>query len=831
LTTDFIEVIVPQSLPNTFTYRVPKELQDAVQCGIRVVVPFGKSKLTTAIVCDVNTNVPTEYQAKYIDTVLDEQPIIYPTQLDFWRWISTYYLCNIGDVLNAALPSGLKLSSEGKYLLNPNLIDATGNLVDTETAQLTDKEYLVAEALSVKSMLTIDEIRQILNLKNVHKIIKSLFEKNAIYIEQQVVEKFKPKLEYYVSLNEKYAPDAEMQTLMQTLEKRAYKQVEVLMQYLKIINFDTKNLLAVNIKTLLEGVEKGEAALTSLIKKEIFFATQKQKDRFHFDGNVYGLKVLSHEQNIAYENIKNLHQQKDVVLLHGVTGSGKTEIYCKLIHDAILQGKQVLYMLPEIALTTQIIVRLQKVFGEAVGVYHSRQNENERVEVWNRVLNCNENNSYKIILGARSSLFLPFSNLGLVIVDEENDFSYKQHDPAPRYHGRDTAIYLAHLHKAKVVLGTATPAIETYYNASTNKFGLVNLNLRFGNAVMPQTELVDMKKYKKEKGLNAYFSKELLHEIAVCLKDKKQAILFQNRRGFAPMLECRQCAHIPYCINCDVSLTYHKNINILRCHYCGYTTPPPQTCAKCGSTEVLMKGAGTEKIEEELQILFPEALIARMDLDTTRSKYAFQQLIYDFEEGNFDILVGTQMVSKGLDFANVSLVGVINADALLHYPDFRSFERCFQLLVQVSGRAGRSDFKSKVIIQTSVPNNPIFEFVTNNYYKEFYATQIAERQLYHYPPFSKLIELNFRSKDINELNVAAQFVADNLRTHFGKMLLGPEFPSIAKIRNFFHKNILIKIDKDVSASSSKKLIAHHAQQFRANKEYNKVRLYIDVDVM
>jgi primosomal protein N' (replication factor Y) len=539
---------------------------------------------------------------------------------------------------------------------------------------------------------------------------------------------------------------------------------------------------------------------------------------------------LNIEQQEAFENIQEFHEKKEVVLLHGVTGSGKTEVYIQLIDEVIKQGKQVLYLLPEIALTTQAIVRLQKVFGDKVGIYHSRQNENERVEIWNRVLNCDKPNTYPLVLGARSALFLPFSNLGLVIVDEEHDFSYKQNEPAPRYHARDAAIYLALQHKAKVVLGTATPSIESYYNTTIDKYGLATIKNRFGNAQLPTTQIVDMKPYRKEKTLHSYFSNELIDSISETLKAKKQVILFQNRRGFAPILECRSCAHIPQCINCDVSLTYHKNINTLRCHYCGYSTPPPQVCVKCGATEILMKGAGTEKIEEELQLFFQEARIARMDLDTTRSKYAFQQLIYEFEEGNIDILVGTQMVSKGLDFENVGLVGVINADALLHYPNFRSFERCYQLLVQVSGRAGRSEDIGKVIIQTASPENFVIQHVINNNYYLFFQSQLLERQNFNYPPFCKLIELNLRCKDIDELNAGANYLSESLKVHFGKRLLGPEFPAVARIRNVYHKNILLKIETNASIINSKKIITQHIQEFTLNKDFKKVQVAIDVDV-
>ena len=828
--TEFVDVIIPQSLPKTFSYRLPQSLTGKAKVGVRVVVPFGKTKLLTGIVSSINTLAPTAYEAKYVESILDEAPIVNHIQLQFWNWIASYYLCNIGDVMSAALPSGLKLSSETKYLLRNKFIDEQRNLIDSKTEILTDKEYLIAEALSIRHVLTLEEMRVVLGIKTIHPIIKSLLEKKVIFLEQKLIEKFKPKLETFIQLNSEYEDEKKLELLINSLEKKAFKQLELVLQYLKICNFSNSNFPEIKKNTLLEGKEKSEAALASLIKKNIFNLKQKQKDRFYFDGQTVEMKPLNDEQTNAFELISEYHKSKEVVLLHGITGSGKTEVYIKLIEEVIKGGKQVLYLLPEIALTTQAIVRLQKVFGDKVGVYHSRQNESERVEIWNRVLYSEKNNTYPLVLGARSSLFLPFSNLGLIIIDEEHDFSYKQNEPAPRYHARDAAIYLAMQHKAKVLLGTATPSIESYYNTQVKKYGLARINNRFGDSLLPKTSIVDMRKYRKEKNLHSYFSNELIEAIAENLEKKKQVILFQNRRGFSPMLECRLCAHIPQCINCDVSLTYHKGVNILRCHYCGYSTPPPQVCVKCGGTEILMKGAGTEKIEEELQVFFQDAKIARMDLDTTRSKYAFQQIIYEFEEGNIDILVGTQMVSKGLDFANVGLVGVINADSLLHYPNFRSFERCYQLLIQVSGRAGRGVDLGSVIIQTANPENKVIQQVLNNNYPLFFESQIEERKNFNYPPFSKLIELNLRSKDINELNVASQYLADNLKTQFGKRLLGPEFPPVKKIRNQYHKNILIKIEKDTSIISSKKIIMQHIQAFNLNKEFKKVLVIIDVDV-
>lgn len=828
--TEFVDVLIPQSVPNALTYRVPRELTGRLQVGIRVIVPLGKTKLITGIIKSIHQTAPAIYEAKYMDAVLDETPIVTESQLSFWYWITEYYLCNPGDVLNAALPAALKLSSESKYLLLQEVLDADGTIKSEVADTLSDKEYLVLEALQLRHVLSIPEIQEVLAMKTVQPILKSLMQKGYVLIEQTIQEKFVPKSENYYSLHPTFQTQEALHDVINTLEKRAYKQLEVLLKYLQQCNIPNAHFPEVKKKQLLADLPSSDSALQGLVNKAIFNCETKIVDRLYFDGKSTGLKSLNEEQLKAHAELKSFFQQDKVCLLHGITGSGKTEVYIQLIEDTIQQGKQVLYLLPEIALTAQIIVRLQKAFGKRVGVYHSRYSDNERVEVWNRLLHVNQENSYDIILGARSALFLPFSNLGLVIIDEEHDSSFKQYEPAPRYNARDSAIYLASKHKAHVVLGSATPSVETYYHAQTGKYGLVQMHHRFGEAQLPEVKVVNTKHSGKKEGTDYFFTQPLLDAISQNLAKKKQVILFQNRRGFAPQLECKECAYVPHCTNCDVSLTYHKAANLLKCHYCGYSTTPSPSCLQCGSNYILMKGVGTEKVEEELQVHFPDARIARMDLDTTRTRSAFQKLIYEFEEHNVEILIGTQMVTKGLDFENVGLVGVINADSLMNYPNFRSHERCFQLLTQVSGRAGRGGEKGEVLIQTSNPTHGIIQQVINHNFKEFFYQQIEERRQFSYPPFARLIRVNLQSKTIELLDEAADVLATQLRAEFGKRILGPEYPMIKRLRNLHHKNILIKIENTVSITKSKSFLLKQLNEFQQNPLYKSIRIVIDVDI-
>jgi primosomal protein N' (replication factor Y) len=825
----FIDVIVPLSVANKFTYRIPKEMNEFIAVGKRVIVQFGKSKFYTGIVYTVHTNPPKDYAAKYIETILDDDPIVTASQLQLWDWISHYYVCNPGDVMNAALPSGLKLSSTSHITINPDF-----SLDEMPYDYFTEKEHTVLEALMVNSSLSFEDVSVMLSLKTVQVFISKLIKKGAIVIYEEIKDKYKPKLVDYIGLNPSLLnSELQLKEVLDTLEKKAFKQAEVLLSVLHLLKTDetVKQLGLVKKSFLLKSFDT--AVIKGLVKKEIFIETELETSRLLFDNKEKSNKTLNGFQIQAVKEIEHQFESKQTVLLHGVTGSGKTEIYSDLIDKTIAQGKQVLYLVPEIALTTQLINRIRAVFGNSVGIYHSKFSENERVEIWNSILHEGDNKldakHFNIVLGTRSALFLPFNNLGLIIIDEEHDNSYKQQDPAPRYHARDAAMYLANLHKAKVLLGTATPSFESYYNALHNKFGLVRIAERHGNASLPTTVVCDLKKENQQHQNKGIFSHQLVTAITQALAKKEQVILFQNRRGFAPYTECTSCNWIPHCTHCDVALIYHKQTNKLSCHYCGYTMQPPTSCGACGNNNLKYKGFGTEKIEEEIEILFPSAKVARMDLDTTRSKYAYKQLIDEFELGNIDILVGTQMVTKGLDFDNVSVVGVLNVDSVLNFPDFRSYEKAYQLIVQVSGRAGRKDKKGTVYVQTNQPEHAVINHVLADNYLQFYQSQINEREQFHYPPFTRVIELSVVSKDVLVVNDIAQQLANQLKPLFGGMMLGPEFPLVAKIKDQYHKRILLKINREYSPTQVRNLLKQEIDTLQYNNKKSIYRLQVDAD--
>ena len=827
----FVDVIFPLSLPRAYTYRVPFEMNDLVGIGKRVVVQLGKNKIYTAIVSDIHEQPPANYEAKYIDSVLDNQSIVNSFQLQLWQWMANYYMCTVGEVMNAALPSGLKLSSETKIVLHPVFSELEENEKVNITEQLDDKGFLLTEALIINNSLTLQEVSQITGLKKVYSLVNTLLEKQIVLVEEELKQRYKPKTESYVRLTQYASDEKNLKLIFQQLEKRAFKQLELLMHFIKNSEPFSSSPKELKKSELLNSAFS-QSQLNELIKKDVLEVYLRSVDRLGTFGSGGKTVELSAHQETAFEKVKADFERMDVVLLQGITASGKTELYVKLIEEQLAAGKQVLFLLPEIALTAQIINRLRKFFGEAVGVYHSKFNENERVEIWNKLISSeleNDFKKYRLIVGARSALFLPFENLGLVIVDEEHDTAYKQQDPAPRYNARDSAIFLAHLHKAKTLLGSATPSVESYQNALQNKFGFAQLTERYGGAELPEILIADVKEAKKLKLMKSHFSPLLLDNISDALENKEQIILFQNRRGFAPMLECNLCAWVPQCTQCDVSLTYHKQINLLKCHYCGYAIQPVQSCGACGSNEMLLKGFGTEKIEEELSIFFPNSKIARLDFDTTRSKHAYHQLLQSFEDREIDILVGTQMVTKGLDFENVSIVGVLNADNMLHYPDFRSYERSFQLMAQVSGRAGRKAKRGKVIIQTQSPQHPILKTVIENSWENFYAAQIQDRQQFKYPPFYRLIKITLKHKDANTVANASADMAQQLRDYFGVRILGPESPSVARIRNYFLKSILIKLEKEISLQVSKQKIAQISGIVKEMQGNKSLLIVFDVD--
>ncbi|TXB67369.1 primosomal protein N' [Vicingus serpentipes] len=818
---------MPLSIPYLYTYRVPRELTNEVIVGQRVVVQFGRGrKLYSALIKKIHNQPPKAYEAKYIDSILDDQPLVNQKQLKHWDWIADYYLSNLGEVYSAALPGALKLASETKIVLNA---DFAGDYLE----DLTDKEYQVYEALSIRNVLSLSEIAELLFIKYTHKVVKGLIDKKVVIVEEELKRKFKPKVVQYVRLTENANNEKNLEKLFEELSK-APKQLELLMKFIQLSERYQEQPKEVNKIVLQKAVNATSSVITQLVKKNIFEVYDVVANRLDDYGNeIIGFNQLNEDQEKATVEIKNHFKEKDVVLLHGVTGSGKTEIYIKLIQEALAEGNQVLYLLPEIALTTQLIIRLQKVFGDVIGVYHSKFNENERVEVWNQVLNFEQTKSskYQVVMGARSAMFLPFSNLGLVIVDEEHENTFKQYDPAPRYNARDSSIVLANIHKAKILMGSATPSIENYWNAQQGKFGLVELKKRHGGVQMPEILCADIKEATRKKKMKSHFSPLLMEQMEEAFKNKEQVILFQNRRGYAPFMICEECGHVPECNNCDVSLTYHKFSNQLRCHYCGQHKKMPNACGACGSTRVTLKGFGTEQIEEELAIYFPKIKVARMDADSTRSKNAYHQLITDFEEGNIDVLVGTQMVTKGLDFNNVTLVGILNADTMLNFPDFRAFERAYQMMSQVSGRAGRKVKRGKVIIQTYDPYHRIIRQVIEHDYLGMYNNELIERKQFNYPPFHRLIHFSLKHRDKDMLNAGASEFTYQLQQKFGSRVLGPEFPVISRIKNYYHKNVLLKIEREGSISSTRKIITEIKNNFESFSEYKSVKITIDVDPM
>ena len=809
----FIDVILPIPIQKTFTYSVTEDEANFLQKGMRVAVSFGKSKIYSALVLNIHQTKPTLYEAKEIHQILDETPLVNEQQLQHWQWLSDYYMCSLGDVYRASLPSAFLLESETIINKNQSFIDTT---------ILTDDEFLIFEALEHQSHLTIHQVADILGKKKVMPIVNELLKKSAITIKEEIYEQYKPKLVKYVRLHPDYNSDDSLEKLLEQLS-RAKKQREAVLSFFQL---STGNK-PIKVKSLEDKANVSSSIIKSLVDKNIFEFYHIQTDRIQFKGDTNSLKVLNEFQEKALTEIRESFTKKEVTLLHGITSSGKTEVYTKLIQEVLDKGKQVLFLLPEIALTTQIITRLQFYFGDQISVFHSKYTMNERVEVWNNVL---ENKTKaKIILGARSSIFLPFSNLGLIVVDEEHETSYKQFEPSPRYNARDAAIVLAKIHHAKVLLGSATPSLESYFNAQQNKYGFVELNRRFGNVLLPKIELIDVKEKHRKKEMKGHFSDRLLKCIQEALNEKEQVILFQNRRGFSPVVECKTCGVSPQCPNCDVSLTYHKFKHELRCHYCNYQRPMPNNCGACGSNALDNKGFGTEQIELELKELFPDYKIGRMDLDTTRGKHGYQKIIGAFEAREIDVLVGTQMLSKGLDFDNVSLVGILNADTMLNFPDFRAHERAYQMMVQVSGRAGRSKKQGNVAIQTYNPYHQILQQVSITNFGEMYKEQLQERWQYKYPPYYRLIKITLKHKDYNRVDTGVNWLTKALQNSFGEYVLGPTAPAVSRIRNQYIKNIVIKIPPKQSLISTKKQLQKIKNTFEAVSDFRPIRFIIDID--
>ncbi|GAA4797953.1 primosomal protein N' [Olivibacter ginsenosidimutans] len=813
--TMFVDVVLPLAISKTYTYRVPQLLRENIAVGKRVIVQFGRSKLYAAIIFAISDKAPERYEAKYIIDVLDDDPIITASQMHLWEWVRDYYMCHLGEVMQAALPTVFKLASETKIM-------ATADFPVEERAALTDKEFLILDALDIAGELKVSDVVKLLGQKTVFPLLKRLLNKGAVLVSEELRERYKTKLKAFILLNTLFENNEEKRLLLESLN-RAPKQQDAVLAYLQLAKRQTH----ISRSELLEVSGCGQSALKALIEKGIFLVEERAVSRIFGEEQLTETTfALSTAQQQAYEEIKQQFLSKPIVLLHGVTASGKTQLYIRLIEEVLAAGKTVLYLLPEIALTSQIVERLRLHFGNAVGVYHSRFNDHERVEVWQKVLN----GEIKVVLGARSAVFLPFQNLELIVVDEEHEVSFKQFDPAPRYHARDTAIYLAQIHKAKVLLGSATPAIETYYNAKSGKYGLVELMQRYGESILPQIEIASLKDHTKNKQVSSYFTDVLLDEIKNALSKKEQVILFQNRRGYTPMLLCRTCGYTPKCTNCDVSLTFHKSTGKLHCHYCGFKEEVIQVCPACGSTHLENKGFGTERIEEELSVLVPEAKIGRLDLDSTRGKDSFERIITDFDEQRFNVLVGTQMVAKGLDFGKVTVIGIINADTLINYPDFRAFERSFSLLSQVSGRAGRRNKMGKVIIQAYATQHRVLEQVIRHDYHDMFMTEVQERKHYAYPPFYRLIKIAIKHKDQQQGHACAERLGIALKEAFGHRVLGPEIPLISRIRNYYLHTLLLKVERDgTSLPKVKKALQDTLLLFETNKVNKGAFVQIDVD--
>lgn len=808
----YVDVILPLPLAGTFTYRVPTEI--STQVGMRVLVPFGKKKIQTGIIAaEHTTGIPTDIEIKDIICCLDATPILTMQQLHLWHWVADYYMCTIGEVMKAALPSALKLESETRVSLVNDF---------TPSSPLSPTQQNILHLLGDNKEHSIDEIGKSLGIRSVLPALNRLIDSEAVIVNEQVTDKYKPKTEDYITLATAYTQEANLQTLLNTL-KTAKKQQQLLLAYLELAEQHT----AISKHRLLQHAGVSAATLKTLLDKQIFIVIKQQIDRVATaTAQQTAPRTLNAEQAACITSINRQWQDKDVVLLHGVTSGGKTEVYIHLIQEQLAKQKQVLYLVPEIALTTQLTDRLQQVFGDRLGVYHSRFTDAERAETYRHMLS---NDRYQVILGVRSSVFLPFHNLGLVIIDEEHDSSYKQQDPAPRYHARNAAIVLAHLFGGKTLLGTATPAIETYYNALTGKYGLAELMHRYAGMALPEITVIDTRKQYHRKEMTGHFSDALVNKIHDEISHNKQVIIFQNRRGYAPYLECKECAYVPKCVNCDVSLTVHKHHNTLVCHYCGYTQPIPHRCPACNSESLSDKGFGTEKIEDELQQLFPSARIARMDLDTTRSRNAYKRIINDFADHKTDILVGTQMVSKGLHFDEVSMVAVLNADNLMNQPDFRSYEKAFQMLEQVSGRAGRKGQKGQVFIQTTHPDSSLLQQVVAHDYNSLYLQQIQERKDFRYPPFYRLIEVSVRHRDLHSLQTAAEQLQRTLQATFGGRCSNLIVPAISKIQNLYIRQILLKIEATAPYGKARQLLQQQIELAKTGPEGKGAIYIVNID--
>ena len=809
----FVEVLLPLNLKNLFTYRVPIELNEEIIVGKRVSVPFGKKKILAGLIFSIHEKPPKDYEAKYLIDVIDNDTIVDQNQLGLWNWMSSYYMSSLGLVYNAAMPAGLKLEGESKMVLNPDF--------NPDDTTLDTKETILIEAIRSAKEISITQATSYLKSRSIHKYVKSLYLKGAILLKDDLQKNYTAKTTTYIKINEEIASEDQLNDIFNQLEKRAKAQLKTLMTF--IAHFGIKSECE---KTKLAKHDVTNASINALIDKGIFIQEKREKSRLQFSLKENPIEELNDAQNQALIEIKSGFNEKKPVLLHGITGSGKTHIYSYLIKEVLDKRQQILYLLPEIALTSQLITRLQEYFGKKLLVSHSKFTNNERVEIYQAIAS---GESY-LIVGTRSAIFQPLKHLGLIIVDEEHESSFKQHEPAPRFNARDTALYIAHKRQVPIILGSATPAIESTFNAQHSKYRLVSLTKRHNHSKLPKIEVVDMKLQKKQKRIRGIFSDTLIEAIADAKKEGKQTILFQNKKGYVPVLECNVCAWTPKCQNCDISLTYYKYQENLRCHYCGFKQEVVNQCVTCGNKGIELIGYGTERIEDELSLYLPDLSIRRMDYNTTRLKNAHTKIINEFASGKIDVLIGTQMVAKGLDFENVITVGILNADHIINFPDFRSNERAYSLITQVAGRAGRKKDLGKVYLQTSMPDHPIIQKILDHDYVGMYENDLNEREKFNYPPFYRLIQITIKHKDALELYKLGGIAKNKLSTYFGASLLGPEKPYVGKIRNWYILNFVLKIPNQggpIKAQKSKLLQAIH--QLEKIKEFNKARVIIDVD--
>jgi primosomal protein N' (replication factor Y) len=817
----YADIILPVPAEGTFTYRIPDDLTDKVVSGVRVIVPFGSRKFYTGIVRKLHNSPPEGFRIRDIESVQDNIPLVNQHQMEFWEWISDYYLCTKGEVMKAALPSGLKPESMSEIFLI--------RYPEKNDVPVSEEENKILDSLKEGKGKRINDLRNETKIQYPEKWVSLLIQKGLVSSEEIITEKYRPRTEVYICLNPEFRESEKFNELLESIKKKP-KQVNLMNHFrnkMEPLADAEKGIRKKELK-ILPGYS--ESALRTLINNKILVSNIVEISRLEaWESGSFEPRILTAVQKTASDRIKDAFRDNKVVLLHGVTSSGKTEIYFHLIRDQLKQGKQVLYLLPEIVLTAQIVKRLRAVFGGKAGIYHSRYSDQERVETWYNLIIKPEGRSISIVLGARSAIFLPFTNLGLVIIDEEHEHSYKQADPAPRYHARDAAIVLASIHNANVILGTATPSFESYNNSLSGKYVLVELNERYGRIELPEIRIVNLREQYRKKLMKSHFSESLLEELNIILEKNQQAILFQNRRGFSPFLECQSCGWVPRCRRCDVSLVYHKQRNQLVCHYCGYSTKIPTTCQQCNEPDMRTKGFGTEKIVEELNLFFPRANVVRFDLDTAHLKKHYERIILDFEEKKTDILVGTQIITKGLDFDNVGLVGILNADNLLNYPDFRAYEHSYQLLSQVAGRAGRKYQRGIVIIQTSDPDNVVIRNVIRQDFRSFYESQIEERRIFNYPPFHRLITVSLRHRDFSIVGEMARIVAKDMAEIPDMYILGPQPPPVGKIKNWHIQKILIKVPRKGHLSTWKQRIRIILIHYNLQSKFKSVQFFLDVD--